>query len=418
MESFKRVTDVYLFTLLSAFILISAPYTSIAEAKFTAFVVLSAVYIAVMLYLCIKNRCFHFDKALILCLGAYFAFTLVSALLSPYDYNIYIGTSRYNGLITQLIYCITILLIAAFGKLREAHIHTLGATMTLFCVLSIIQFLGFNPLGLYPEGMTYLDGNVKYSGEYFGTLGNADFSSVLLAMAASVFLASLLTLKEGRKYWLLLPLILCILCLAWAKVAEGIVGFAVSYGIIVPLYLWQRSKRIAKIVIAAEIIILLVLLAVVYFADFGESGTLFELHEVLHGNFSDTFGSRRIGIWRQVVSEMAKHPLFGTGPDSMMNWELEPFSRDVGSKTIYRHIDAAHNEYLDIAAQQGLLALIAVLGVIVLSWKRYSSNRLIPFAAVLSYEVSALFGISMCIVTPIFLAFLALTLKQNESSAP
>jgi len=42
----------------------------------------------------------------------------------------------------------------------------------------------------------------------------------------------------------------------------------------------------------------LIVLAAIYYIDF-ESGTLLELHNVLHGNIEDSYGSSRIFIWRK-----------------------------------------------------------------------------------------------------------------------
>ena len=57
-------------------------------------------------------------------------------------------------------------------------------------------------------------------------------------------------------------------------------------------------------------------LAALYCVDFG--GVFHELHSIMHGEISTTFGSGRIHIWEQVLSAVPEHLLFGTGPDTML----------------------------------------------------------------------------------------------------
>ncbi|MBR1842177.1 MAG: O-antigen ligase family protein [Oscillospiraceae bacterium] len=406
MKTREGLTDIYISILFSAYILVFAPYTMIAELKFAAFLILSGAYLIGIAVLSVRERSFPAPKPLVLLVAGYFLSTVISALLSPYDYNAIIGASRYDGVLTQLIYCLTFLSVAAFGDLKDRHIYILGAAMTAFCALSITQLLGLDILRLYPEGMTYLDGNVRYSGEYFGTLGNADFSSVLLSVSAAVFLAAIV---RKKKLLLIIPLALSILCLAWARVAEGIVGFFGAVAVMAPLSLGKRGKWLAFL----ELALVTAGLAAVYFIDLG--GTLGELHAMLHGTVEDTFGSGRIGIWRAVLGEIPKHPLFGGGPDSMIEWDIEPFSRVVGGKTIYRYIDCAHNEYLNILAQEGIIAFLCAIGTAAYSLRRSLKNGgKIALAGAVSYMISALFGISMYIITPVFIALLAMSMNNTN----
>ncbi|MBR0063552.1 MAG: O-antigen ligase family protein [Oscillospiraceae bacterium] len=403
----EKVTDIYISLLLSAYILIIAPYTMISEVKYAAFLVLSGAYILAVAALSIKERTFPAPKPLVLLVAGYFLCTAVSAVLSEFDYNPIIGASRSDGLLTQLIYCLTFLSVAAFGRLRDRHIYLFGATMTVYCALSITQFLGLDILRLYPEGMTYLDGNVRYSGEYFGTLGNADFSSVLLGMSAAVMLLALI---KKRNFLLFIPLALSLVCLFWARVAEGIVGFFGAAAVMAPLLLGRHGKWVAM----AEAALIAAGVIAVFFFDLG--GTLGEAHAMLHGEVKDSFGSGRIGIWRAVIGEIPKHPLFGGGVDSMIKWDIEPFSRVVGGKTIYRYIDCAHNEYLNVLAQQGLFAFLCAVGALAYSLRRaIKSGGNIALAGALSYAISAFFGISMFIITPVFLLFLAASVNNKSS---
>ena len=55
--------------------------------------------------------------------------------------------------------------------------------MIAFDIISLLQAAGMNPFGLYPDGLSWADRNVKYSGEFIGTIGNADLVSAFLCVA-------------------------------------------------------------------------------------------------------------------------------------------------------------------------------------------------------------------------------------------
>ena len=84
-------------------------------------------------------------------------------------------------------------------------------------------------------------------------------------------------------------------------------------------------------------------------------------------------------------------------------------------------IDAAHNEYLNILANQGVFALLFWLGTLICSAVRFvcrggqEMHVLICGSAVLGYCVQAFFGISMCISAPFFV--LAWALLENRTTA-
>ena len=301
--------------------------------------------------------------------GIYLLFTAISALLSPYDYNIWVGMSRREGLLTQLIYIGVFLSVSAFGRLRTYHVRLFGAVMSVFCAICLLQLAGLNPLGLYPEGHNYHDAYTAYSGEYLGTIGNADLVSALLAMASALFYAAAFY-EKGRARALDIAL-LCLtgFALFAIKVAAGILAFAVTVLAATPLMLRERRGAVWKRCAAAEAALVLLALAAVILFDFGGSGTLYELHELLHGRPDLSFGSGRLKIWSEVLTAMKGHLLLGTGPDSMQVWELPGFTRYIESLgvTIESGIDMAHNEYLNVAAQQGLLAGAAFLALLLLT---------------------------------------------------
>ena len=157
-----------------------------------------------------------------------------------------------------------------------------------------------------------------------------------------------------------------------------------------------------------------VALAYLWFYDGAPYGWVYEASEVLRGRWDDTFGTRRVYIWRHVLEGIRLEALLlGTGPDTLGHWPIPPFTRYVEATgvTVTAGIDAAHNEYLQILATGGLLSLLAylgALGVAAVNWVRYPENQVaaVAGAGVLFYCVQALFGISQFIVSPLLWACL------------
>ena len=147
-----------------------------------------------------------------------------------------------------------------------------------------------------------------------------------------------------------------------------------------------------------------------------------EAHEILQGRAEDEFGSGRVFIWKNVWQAVKERPLFGGGPDTLSRRITAYFERYDEAGHIVRRtgIDTAHNEYLNILANQGLFALLCWLGALGCSTVRFVRRAgerpaaLICGSAVLGYCVQAFFGISMCLSTPYFvIAWAMLETREN-----
>lgn len=431
----EMACDIYIGLLFSVFVLFWAPYGSITAAKYLLFRILSGGFVVLtsvlILELFVIRRITMAElrqaaskKEVLLGLATVYAGCVcLSAVVSPYSYNVWDGMSRNDGLITNLIYVASFCLIALFGRLKRWHITALGGAMLIFCGICLLQLMGLNPLNLYPDGCNYYDAYVKYSGEFLGTVGNAGLVAALLVMAFGLFFGLMITERGKRRAWVALPMLTTLAVILFSKIAAGYVAVAATVMVVTPISLWYKKSKHFKKALIMESVIGLSFLIFVWLCDFGGNGTLYELHEVLHLNLQDSFGSSRIKIWRQVLSEMPQHFLLGTGPDSMEAWDMEGFSKFVPSAgvTVQHGIDAAHNEYLNIAAQQGMLAFLVYAALIAIVLKRFLQGKKNPYAiavfsAAFAYAVQALFGIAMCMVTPLFWTFLGLLVQQTTLS--
>ena len=156
----------------------------------------------------------------------------------------------------------------------------------------------------------------------------------------------------------------------------------------------------------------------------GGSGTLYEAHELLHGRAQDTFGSGRVYIWRQCLDVFVQRPILGGGPDTLGLRGIPDFTRydSATGKLFTASIDAAHNEYLNILVNQGVLGLAAYLGALICAaaaWYRRPEDAFaaVGGAGVLFYCVQAFFGISTSYSSMMLWTALALTLRADVKNA-
>lgn len=428
---FSRITDAYLILMATIYLLYigGSGFAGITGEKYHLFLLLCGGYAAIMLLLLAENAIVsakHIQLRATLkntgltqrLIAVYLLLTWVSTLISPYFPQTIVGVSRYEGALTITIYCLCFFLVCAYGRISKPLIAAFAAAVTLFDLLCIVQLYGGNPFTLYPVGYCYADAGTAYSGAYLGTIGNVDLVAAFFCLAIPTFWAVILRSRDWQRWLLSVPLALSLFVLVKMNVLAGFVGIlagaAVSAVVIVPMS--ARARRAAAWSLAGFFALAL---AVLYCVDFG--GVFHELHSIMHGEISTTFGSGRIHIWEQVLSAVPEHFLFGTGPDTMLYGGLEAFTRydeSLGG-TIIGRIDVAHNEYLNILYHQGFFALAAYLGALATAAKKWlrdsGRNALVAVLGtmLLCYSIQAFFGFSMIMTAPYFWLTLAL-FDKNE----
>lgn len=460
------LTNLYLLAMTAVLTLAfdSTGYLHIVEVKKTVFAVLTGSYLVLSGLCWVRGRSAerkargHERKLIaresyaICAFIVYLLLTMVSAFCAA-DRSLAVwGAGRGMG--ASYIVMAGLAAIAVCLSFQGCRLLVPCAALVLLVqdMLALLQFTGANPLGLFPPGLSYLDAGVRYSGSYLGTVGNADLFAAVLSLGCGVMLASALwdggCLGRGDAridrvfYGLVYLLTACVIFRS--DVAAGMA--AVLGGTVILLIFYALSliadkeilfgRRLPKNFFALALAVLLVMALAVVFALYllpFEAGALGEAHQLLHGNVSDSFGSGRIGIWRQCLAVVQDHPLLGVGPECLSKAGLKGFSRlDATYGLIERSIDAAHNEYLNAAVCQGLPALCALLTAALLVLKNAflgakaeklrkkeaglaagSAVRLIAASGLLFYMIQAFFGIATCYTTP--LAFLAAAIAGKKA---
>lgn len=336
----------------------------------------------------------------------YWVCSVISTLFSVDRGVAFWGGDRREGLLTITLYCVIFLLLARYARPDVRLLYAFAAAMALNASLALAQLASRNPLALYPDGMTYYDGNVLYAGEFLGTTGNVDILSAIACVAIAAFWIAAVTLRGKERYWLLLPLALCLAVLLRSRVAGGIIGVGVSALLTVPALAQKPASRRALAFGAAGVIVLCTVLAYLFGERLG--GTPSELAALLHGRWDDRFGSGRLYIWRETLALVPVRLWFGGGPDTLGLRTTAAFERYDASLGVLIHstVDHAHNDYLNILVNQGLLALLFYLASLLTAaadWIRRADKE--PAAAIcggaaLAYCVQAFFGVSSFLSTP------------------
>lgn len=429
----KRISSVFIYLILTCFILYcgSDGYSGIFESKFRLFCVLCGGYIVLTLLTLLqlvvighikfqpvqilKNLNVQQKLAVL-----FLIFTWISAFLSPHFPDTLLGLSRYEGAITITVYCLMFLLLSCFGKISKRMIYVFSITVTVFSVICILQIHGMNPFSLYPEGYNFYDAYKAYNGQFLGTIGNTDTVASFLCMEIPALLFSIVRLTDKKRYVLFLPLLLSLYVLFKMWVLAGVVSIILGILLSIPFSL-KLTKNTKKLVLLLIAIILTVGIITVYFSK-SQNGFIFELSELLHGNFDGEFGSGRIHIWKNVLKEIPQNILFGTGPDTMLKSNLSPFIRyDTQlDASIVAQIDVAHNEYINILFHQGIFAFLSYCTLIVFvvyKWLKQGSNFKhigILGSSVICYLIQAFFGFSSCAVSPFFWMILAFIINNDN----
>ena len=414
-----KITEIYILLFASIHLLYFgfSGYSHIFDAKKTTFCTISLLYfiaVFIAVFVCydrekmsIRNFLKNNVSPTRLCVIFYMLFTIISALLSDYFPKTLLGISRFEGAFTISLYCISFLLVSFFPIGKKYLLYVFAVCVTLFSVLCVIQLFSFNPLSLYPKGTNFYDAGVIYTTAFIGTTGNTNLTGAFICTAFPFLAVTMLKTKGKSRVLLLIPLSLLSYIILVMGVDSAIVGVFACVIITLPLLL-DFSKKGIILYIAMLVIVVILLSTFIYFYP-PESGFLKEASEILHGNIDESFGSGRIRIWKNVLSEIPDSPIFGKGPDTMKMEKFPPFERfyPARNKVMKTGIDVAHNEPLNILYHQGFAGLIFYLGFIfftLCNWYRNRKNPLILAlgASVICYFVQSLFTFSMCISAPYF----------------
>jgi len=337
------------------------------------------------------------------------ALSLLSAFASPYGNDVWLGQGRGGGLLALALYAALFYACLAWARPGRTELCAVAGTLLLMEVVALLQLAGGNPLGFYPRGWSYADGGLLYNGRFLSTLGNTGQLGAWFCLAAPALLAAV-CVGRGRLRWLLLaPALGAVYIMARAEMEGALLGLGLGLLLLCPWLLGHHKRTRRRLLLLAPALLLLALL-LLYFYDGPPQGTLYEASRLLRGEGSVSFGSYRIGFWQAALTLIGQRPWLGWGPDCFAEAYASLFTVEV------MRVDAAHNEYLNLAVCLGVPAalayLAALLSSLTLLLNRANQDRraLVGAAALLCYSLQAAFNFSTPIVAPAFWAVWGMSL--------
>lgn len=394
----------------------------------------------------------------------------------------WLGATRHEGLAAKLLYGSIFLCMSLYPPRWKTLLMAVGTALALFCAVVALQYAGGNPLGLFPDGRSIftnyefqgtignidmvsgylslvvpllLSGFLLLSGKTRGWMLLTGMLGVMLFLCMEVqsglIVLGMLTLWVGGyglchpecrrgSLWTLSLTCLCAalrsalrlpwldgsdaVTLAWNGTVLRLLLLALLLG--VSAETWGRTARFAlrprTVVLAATVAVAVVLLALALVELPQSMGGLYELSEILHGRPQDSFGSYRLGIWRNSLLIAKDHLLTGTGPNTFlfaMTDQLE------AAGLVYPEtFDSAHNGYITILVENGLptLALyVAFLCAMLYLGVRYAKDRpwlWLTTLALGGYAIQDFFSFSICLVSPMFWAVAGMHAAELARAKP
>lgn len=412
------LTDKYILCLLALFPLFTGfhGYANLTAAKFWLYTGATALWAAGLLCgICTGARLFSGRNGVFAVLtGAFLVWAVISAAVSPWRDKTFLGAGRYDGLFTQLLYAITALGIARWGRRRIRYVRVLGASVFLCCAAALWQIAGGNPLGLYPNGWRFADAGTLYSGMYLGTVGNTLLLGSVLSLAVPVLAYTALK-RRGYDLFLLLPAAMALYIFYRSDCSSAWVALLGSGMVLLPKIAHGRRRRS---ILAAEAVLFLAALAAVYFRPQG-SGTLYEASRLLHGEADASFGSHRVEIWREVCALIRQRPIFGGGPGTAavrLHIEFTRFVPETG-RTLGTYVTNAHNEYLGYALNLGWTGLGLYLGMMAVTFfrPRQGGGDAAWLWGTAAYWIQAFFSLGLVVTAPLLWCAWGLSLAPEDA---
>ena len=213
-----------------------------------------------------------------------------------------------------------------------------------------------------------------------------------------------------------------------SRIAAGLVGLLACFLVVAPLL--PRGRRNRRIVLLLVLLLLLALFLLLLSYDGPPQGLLYEASALLHGHAEAEFGSGRLLIWQRAWALIPERPLLGGGPDTLgKRLDLVFTSHDASAPPRQARVDNAHNDYLNIAVNLGLPALLVYVAALLCTARGFLRRRcsdavLALGAGLLCYSAQIFFSFSLCITAPIFWLFWGLLVaelakeKQDDCSRP
>ena len=239
--------------------------------------------------------------------------------------------------------------------------------------IGIAQYFGLN----YEHGIEWVWGRSLEKLDIYSTSGNPNFlAAYLIGLLPLALLGSLGRLDEvkGWRWFYGIAAAAMTLCLIYTRTKGAWIGACLAVAYLLWLYRANAHSYLKQgRIIAVSVAAVIVLISGLYLSGSIE-WIITELQSLQAGNVTIR---GRLFLWQVTLSMIADHPLTGIGWGSYRAWFQEYQGRFMDTHPDYVSLlttqgsaESSHNEYLEIAAETGLIGLSLFLLVIFFAFRQ------------------------------------------------
>ena len=373
-------------------------------------ITLSTLLLAILI---IKDK--QFDKSIVtILLIVYLTIVLISSVFAINPLLAFIGAipkyGRYEGFITILSYAILFYSAKNYLIVTKNKIHYFLISLIIIGLYAFIQHFQYDPLVIY----------MKYPPIIFSTIGNQNFLASLMVMTIPIPCGLYFTSKNNKdNFFYLFTVFVLFGALIASFTRSAWLAFIMIY-IISFLIVLKYKLSILKF----SIITLVFCFSICFLNLNNNSKSVYNRSVSIKKEFdlsNEYAGSGRYKIWNIAGKVIKKHSFLGVGPENLKPCLKKEFKKDLDEyyKMKRNTIDKAHNEYLHVAAVNGIPALLILLSIYYLSFihlykKRKNNINKLLFVIILGYLCQAFFNISVIAVAPVFWIMLGYSFNKEK----
>src|SRR3984957_12640459 len=296
-------------------------------------------------------------------------FAIASLLSSNRALSLDGGSWRRLGLIPETGLLVFVLLASGWLAAQEDRVRRLlrvvAGSGALAACYGIAQYLGWDPW--LPAGAYQVGEGVLTIVRPPGALGHADYFAAWLVVVL-FFAIALDRIEDNWRYraGAMTAAGLAAISIILSGTRAAMLGACVGG---VALLLARRGRiRMRSVAIG--------LLCTAIVAGFFFSPAGLKLRARLHWSIEDSRGGARLLLWRDSMQMSAHRPLVGFGPETFAT-EFPRFeSIQLASAYPDFYHESPHNMFLDTLAAQGMLGLLALIGLCILgAWSAIHAWR-------------------------------------------
>ena len=385
-------------------------------------ITLSALTLAFLVFF--EDR--KFEKSLVtMLLIAYLILVLLASIFAIKPLLAFIGAvpkyGRYEGFITIMSYAILFYSAKNYLILTKKKIHYFLISLIIIGVYALMQHFQYDPLVIY----------MNYPPIIFSTIGNQNFLASLMVMTIPIPCGLYFMSKNKKDNFFYLFAVFVLFGALIASFTRSawlafIIIYLISFFIVVKYKVSIIKFAIITLVFCFSIGFLNLNLKLKPKLNQTEINpkSLYNRSVSIKKEFdlsNEYAGSGRYKIWNITSKVIKKHPILGVGPENLKPCLKTEFKKDLDEYYRMKRntIDKAHNEYLHIAAVNGIPALLVLLSIYYLSFIHLYKNRKnninkLLFIIILGYLAQAFFNISVIAVAPVFWIILGYSFNKGK----